>query len=81
MIDVSHQEEVLGGPTLTVAALPMSGKIVLMEMSQRFHLDHLPKVLSKALDGCKDVKAILDEAVKNHVSEIGSATGWANTTS
>lgn len=50
-------------------------------MSQRFHLDHLPKVLTKALEGCKDIKAILDEAVKNHVRELGSATGWANTTS
>jgi len=25
MLDISHQEEVMGGPTLTVAALPMSG--------------------------------------------------------
>ncbi|CAG9773826.1 unnamed protein product [Ceutorhynchus assimilis] len=78
MLDISHQEEVLGGATLTVAALPMSGKIVLMEMSQRFHLDHLPKVLNKALEGCKDIKVILDEAVKNHVAEMGSSTGWAN---
>ncbi|XP_066139969.1 exosome complex component RRP41 [Euwallacea fornicatus] len=81
MLDVSHQEEMLGGPTLTVAALPMSGKVVLMEMSQRFHLDHLPKVLKTALEGCKDIKEILDEAVKGHVKEMGSATGWANTTS
>lgn len=36
MVDISHQEEVIGGPTLTVAALPISGKIVLMEMSQRY---------------------------------------------
>lgn len=78
MVDVSHQEEVIGGPTLTVAALPMSGKIVLMEMSQRFHLDHLPKVLEKALQGCKDIKTILDEAVRRHVEDFGHSTGWAN---
>ncbi|CAH0550846.1 unnamed protein product [Brassicogethes aeneus] len=76
MLDISHQEEAIGGPTLTVAALPMSGKIVLMEMSQRFHLDHLPKVLEKALQGCKDVKNILDEAVRLHVQDVGSSTGW-----
>ncbi|KAL1494393.1 hypothetical protein ABEB36_009998 [Hypothenemus hampei] len=81
MLDISHQEEILGGPTLTITALPMSEKIVLMEMSQRFHLDHLPKVLDKALEGCKDIKEILDEAVKDHVSKIGSATGWANASS
>lgn len=78
MVDISHQEEVIGGPTLTVAALPMSGKIVLMEMSRRFHLDHLPKVLEKALQGCKDIKTILDEAVRRHVEEFGNSTGWAN---
>ncbi|KAJ8962500.1 hypothetical protein NQ318_000890 [Aromia moschata] len=79
MLDISHQEEIIGGPTLTVAALPMSGKIVLMEMSQRFHLDHLKKVLEKALKGCRDVKQILDEAVRLHVRDVGSSTGWAGT--
>lgn len=69
----------MGGPTLTVAALPISGKIVLMEMSQRFHLDHLHKVLEKALQGCRDIKQILDEAVKLHVRDVGCSTGWANT--
>lgn len=79
MVDISHQEEILGGPCLTVAALPMSGKIVLLEMSQRFHIDHLPKVLEKALQGCKDIKVILDEAVRNHVEDVGASIGWANT--
>lgn len=80
MLDISYQEEIMGGPTLTVAALPISGKIVLMEMSQRFHLDHLQKVLEKALQGCRDIKLILDEAVKLHVRDVGCSTGWANTT-
>lgn len=79
-MDVSHQEEIIGGPTLTVAALPISGKIVLMEMSQRFHLDHLQKVLETALKGCKDIKVILDGIVRDHVQDFGSSTGWANTT-
>lgn len=69
MVDVSYQEEIIGGPTLTVAALPISGKIVLMEMSQRFHLDHLPKVLEKALVGCKDVRDILDQVVRAHIRD------------
>lgn len=80
MVDISYQEEIIGGPTLTVAALPMSGKIVLMEMSQRFHLDHLQKVLEKALQGCRDIKAILDQAVIANVENFGSSTGWGNAT-
>lgn len=79
MVDVSHQEEVIGGPTLTVAALPMSGRIVLMEMSQRFHVNHLQDVLDKALTGCKDIKVLLDSAVRQNVADIGSSTGWGNT--
>ena len=51
MVDISHQEEMLGGPTLTVAALPMSEKIVLMEMSQKFHMDHLEKVMPQGSAG------------------------------
>lgn len=76
MLDISHEEEILGGPTLTIAAMPISGKIVLMEMSQRFHLDHLEKVLKKAVEGCKDIRQILDEAVRLHLRDLGSSTGW-----
>lgn len=75
MVDISYPEEILGGPTLTLAALPTSGKIVLLEMSQRFHIDHLSKVLRTALKGCQDIRTILDEAVRNHVEEMLSATG------
>ncbi|KAJ8976378.1 hypothetical protein NQ317_003233 [Molorchus minor] len=58
MLDISHQEEIIGGPTLTVAALPMS---------------------EKALQGCRDIRQILDEAVRLHVRDVGSSTGWAGT--
>ena len=51
----------LGGPELTLAAHPRSGQIVLMEMSHRFHIDHLPEVLDVALEGCKDIYTILDK--------------------
>ncbi|XP_037047575.1 exosome complex component RRP41 [Bradysia coprophila] len=78
MMDISHLEEVSGGPTLTVASLPNSQRIAFMEMSQRFHLDHLPKVLKMALDGCKEVQIILDKAVREHLAHVGSACDWQN---
>lgn len=43
-----------------------------MEMSQRFHLDHLEKVINTALEGCKNVQVILDEAVRRHLQQNGS---------
>lgn len=79
LMDVSHLEEASGGPTLTVAALPFAGKIVFMEMSQRFHLDHFPKVMETALQGCKEIQKILDEAVREHVTKTGMASDWEST--
>lgn len=43
-----------------------------MEMSQRFHLDHLQKVINTAMEGCKNIQLILDEAVKRHLQQNGS---------
>lgn len=36
-----------------MAVLPRSGEIVLTEMSQRFHIDHLGRVMDAALQGCQ----------------------------
>ncbi|GAB0098101.1 exosome complex component RRP41 [Sergentomyia squamirostris] len=76
IMDVSHIEEVSGGATLTIASLPSTEKIAFMEMSQRFHVDDLPRVLEHALEGCKQVKRVLDEAVREHVTKVGSAGDW-----
>jgi exosome complex component RRP41 len=68
LVDISSLESTQGGPELTVAALPKTGEIVLLEMSQRFHLDHLDKVMEVALNGCKDIANILDKVVRQHVT-------------
>lgn len=47
-----------------------------MEMSQRFHLDHLPKVLEQALQGCRDTQMVLDEAVREHIRTVGCVSGF-----
>ena len=78
MMDVSNLEEISGGPTLTLATLPDSKEIVFMEMSQRFHITHLPKVLKTAVEGCNKVKEILDKAVREHLAHVGSAGDWGN---
>lgn len=50
-----------------------------MEMSQRFHLDHLKAVLDVAMKGCNDVFQLLDEAVREHLGETGCASNWGLT--
>uniref|UniRef100_A0A1B6E4S4 Putative exosome complex component RRP41 n=1 Tax=Clastoptera arizonana TaxID=38151 RepID=A0A1B6E4S4_9HEMI len=79
LVDISHLEETSGGSNLTVAIMATSSQIALMEMSQRFHLDHLKAVLDVAVQGCKDVFLILDTAVRNHLRETGCASNWGLT--
>lgn len=73
IVDVSHLESTQGGPELTLAALPKTGDILLLEMSQRFHLDHLDRVMSVAMKGCKDIYDILDQVVRKHTATSSSS--------
>ncbi|XP_014271122.1 exosome complex component RRP41 [Halyomorpha halys] len=76
MVDISNLEESLGGPTLTVAVLPRSSQIALIDMSQRFHLDFLEPVLKMAMKGCDYTFKVLDMAVESYLSEIGKPNNW-----
>ncbi|XP_073960752.1 exosome complex component RRP41-like [Choristoneura fumiferana] len=71
LVDVGHVEEAAGGVCLTVAAMPTIGSIALLEMSHRLHMDYFDLVFSRAMQGCKDIQAILDAAVREHLAE-----GW-----
>ncbi|XP_028158885.1 exosome complex component RRP41 [Ostrinia nubilalis] len=71
LADVGHVEEANGGVVLTVAALPSTGNIALLEMSHRLHMDYFDVVLSRAMQGCRDIEVILDKAVREHLAE-----GW-----
>merc|ERR1712142_902882 len=68
LIDVNNQESSIGGGSeLTLAMLPKSEEIVLLEMAQRFHVDHLEKVMDAAVQGCKDIHTIIDKVVRKHM--------------
>ncbi|CAK1547738.1 unnamed protein product [Leptosia nina] len=71
LLDVGHVEEAAGGVCLTVAALPSVDSIALLEMSHRLHMDYFEVVMSRAMQGCKDIEIILDKAVREHLAE-----GW-----
>ncbi|EDV32014.1 uncharacterized protein Dana_GF15621 [Drosophila ananassae] len=76
LTDISHIEEVSGGPKLTVAALPTAQKIAFLEMSERFHIDHLETVIETAMAGCREIRDILEAVVKEHLLHMGSAADW-----
>ena len=71
LADLSNMESITGSPELTVAVHSRSGQIVLLEMSHRFHLNHLDKVVEVAVNGCKDIYSILDRVVRRHVANTG----------
>lgn len=68
-MDISYVEESGQIPDLTVALLPKSEQIVLIEMNSRLHMDHLSKLMEAANKACHDVYLVLDRAVRDHVSE------------
>lgn len=51
-------------------------QISLLEMSQKFHIDHLPKVLNEAMNGCQQIYKILDDSIKVHLTDVGTISGW-----
>jgi len=73
LLDVSHLEEVSGGPTLTIAALPRIGdheqSVSFVELSQKFYLKDLNKIFDCALHGCEKIRTILDEAIRSNANE------------
>lgn len=75
LVDISQLEESMRGPEITVAVLPKSKQMVLLEMTSRVHVDHLQKMMDAAVKGCIDVHAIFDSRVKEHTAELGSSIG------
>ncbi|CAB4069344.1 RRP41 [Lepeophtheirus salmonis] len=71
LVDINKLESSLGGPELILASLPKSGEIVHLEMSQRFHMDHLDKVIDEALEGTRKIRDILDAAYRAVVKDPG----------
>ncbi|XP_039283150.1 exosome complex component RRP41 [Nilaparvata lugens] len=77
MLDISHLEESLASsPSLAIVAMPLSKKIVVAEMLERVHVDHLAGMVGVALKGCQQIHAVLDAAVRAHMADKGSASHW-----
>ncbi|KAJ1514792.1 hypothetical protein HMI54_000574 [Coelomomyces lativittatus] len=67
LLDLNHIEEVRNIPELTMAILPRSGKIVLLQMESRLHCDRLEKSLDLASQGGHQIYSILDDIVRKNL--------------
>ncbi|XP_032900881.1 exosome complex component RRP41 [Amblyraja radiata] len=75
LTDLSYVEESAAGPQVALALLPKSEQIALLEMNSRLHQDHLEKMVDAAVKACRDVYAVLDRVVREHVLEVTSLAG------
>lgn len=75
LLDVAHLEEMCGGPTLTVAAIPRTDSeqqsVAFVELSQKFYLKDLNKIFDCALIGCEKIREILDDSIRSNANEVG----------
>jgi len=78
LTDTSHVEETSGAPTLTLASLPCTNKVAFIEMSHKFHMEHLIPMIEQAMDGCRDIRKVLERCIREHLTRLGSAAEWSN---
>ncbi|CAI2164115.1 5464_t:CDS:2 [Funneliformis geosporum] len=70
VLDLNYVEESHDTPELTVALLPKTGKITLLQMESRLHVDKFQSVMEMATTGCKKIYHILDEVVRENVKDL-----------
>lgn len=76
LLDANYVEEGMPGVTLSVVSLPglaidvpIGNSVVVVQGSgQRLHLSRLEGLRMRAVHGCRDIRAILDEAVREHLN-------------
>ncbi|TPX34565.1 hypothetical protein SmJEL517_g02817 [Synchytrium microbalum] len=70
ILDLNYIEESADVPTVTVAVLPKSGKVISLGMETRLHLDVFESVVNRAKDGCHHVHKLLDAEVRERTQEL-----------
>lgn len=63
LLDLNHQEE-QELPSLTVATLGNSDRIAVLVCESRVQISRLEGMLAVGVDGCKQVREILDKVVR-----------------
>ncbi|KAJ8323201.1 Exosome non-catalytic core component [Batrachochytrium dendrobatidis] len=64
LLDLNYIEESAELPVLTAALLPKSGKLTMLSMESRLHLNHFQDVLNLATEGCNTLAESLNETVR-----------------
>lgn len=69
LLDLSQPEE-MDLPFIVIASLPNSGKITLAQLETRLHVDRFDEMLGLGVQGCKVLKAEMEEVVKERTRKV-----------
>ncbi|KAJ1937851.1 Exosome non-catalytic core component, partial [Linderina macrospora] len=76
VLDLNFVEESsIETPDLTVAILPRTGKVALLQMESRLRSDKLEDVMDMAVSGCKSIHQKLDQAVMAAATDLSEKLG------
>ncbi|KAJ3241298.1 Exosome complex component RRP41 [Chytriomyces hyalinus] len=70
ILDVNYTEEGMDVPVISLGITPRSGKVILLNLESRLHLDEFEKVVTLARDGCTQMHEILDTAVRSSAEAL-----------
>ncbi|KAI8384245.1 ribosomal protein S5 domain 2-type protein [Radiomyces spectabilis] len=70
VLDLNNLEESSDTPEMTVAILPRTGKVNLVEMESRLHIDKLASVTELATQGCMQIHEILDSVIRDNTQHL-----------
>lgn len=69
LLDLSQPEE-SDLPFIVIASLPNSGKITLAQLETRLHVDRFDDMLALGVQGCKVLKAEMEQVVKERTRTV-----------
>ncbi|KAI8328334.1 ribosomal protein S5 domain 2-type protein [Chlamydoabsidia padenii] len=70
MLDLNNLEETSDTPELTLAILPRTGKVNLVELESRLHIEQLESVTELAKEGCLQVHELLDKVIRQNMEHF-----------
>ncbi|CEJ04572.1 hypothetical protein RMCBS344292_18527 [Rhizopus microsporus] len=72
VLDLNGLEESSDTPELTIAILPRTGKVNLVEMESRLQIDKLAGVTELAKEGCMHIHSVLDNVIRKNTEHLMS---------
>jgi exosome complex component RRP41 len=75
LLDLNYLEDSGGGPDVSVALHPITGKMVLLQADGRLPADKFEEVVTLAKQGCLAVAGFMRTQLLEHTKRLSAARG------